>query len=95
MQQLDLLPSTPEALAAALCPSDPAEVVAAAGWALDKAMVERADGSRHLRTCLDSHVNSRKLGCSQDCERAQVALVWTRTSQHRGAGRGQGERRTG
>lgn len=64
-----------EAIAAAACPADPGELIAAALYVLPLAMVCRGD-VYHLRRCRNSHVNSRPFACSDDCVRAQVALVW-------------------
>jgi hypothetical protein len=66
-------------IAARGCPEDAETVLAAVVWALEKAMRWRANGVGHLRTCLESNVNALPRACSDDCQRAQIALVWART----------------
>lgn len=61
------------------CPEDAETVLAAVLWALEKSMRWRANGVGHLRTCLESNVNALPRACSDDCQRAQIALVWART----------------
>jgi hypothetical protein len=101
-QQLELLPTEPADLVAEIIaratPSDPAVLLDEMVWALKMAMRRRANGVRHLKTCLEANVNALARPCSKDCERAQVALasaqVWL-ARHRRGAPGPARERMTG
>lgn len=71
---MNTAPSAAARAAGAGWPADPLLVLVAARWALSRAMLPRANGSRHLESCRNARVNSQWFECSKDCSRAQVTL---------------------